>query len=148
MLTYTAALDILKILSITIKKGQTQNKTLLPSCLFSGFSPYLRVNLEVSLLNKLVVARVLAWGSGLASWEGVGEPGGAWEGGRRSRICPPWNVLLTVVPLERREDGVEDEEEAPEAPAMLCVEGEAGGRRWDKELEWPEKQVRKTAIKK
>lgn len=40
-----------------------------------------------------------------------------------------------MVPLERREDGVEDEEEAPEAPAMLCVEGEAGGRRWDKELE-------------
>lgn len=45
-------------------------------------------------------------------------------------------MLLTVVPLDRREDGVEDEEEAPEAPAMLCVEGEAGGRRWDKELEW------------
>lgn len=66
----------------------------------------------------------------------MGEPGGAWEGGLRSRICPPWNVLLTVVPLDRREDGVEDEEEAPEAPAMLCVEGEAGGRRWDKELEW------------
>lgn len=44
-------------------------------------------------------------------------------------------MLLTVVPLERREDGVEDEEEVPEAPAMLCVEGEAGGRRWDKELE-------------
>lgn len=110
------------------------------SRLFTGFSPYLRVNLEVSLLNKLVVARVRAWGSGLASWDGVGEPGGAWEGGLRSRICPPWNVLLTVVPLERREDGVEDEEEAPEAPAMLCVEGEAGGRRWDKELQWQEKQ--------
>lgn len=108
------------------------------SCLFTGSSPYLRVNLEVSLLNKLVVARVLAWGSGLASWDGVGEPGGAWEGGLRSRICPPWNVLLTVVPLDRREDGVEDEEEAPEAPAMLCVEGEAGGRRWDKELGWRE----------
>lgn len=30
------------------------------SCLFTGSSPYLRVNLEVSLLNKLVVARVLA----------------------------------------------------------------------------------------
>ncbi len=30
---------------------------------------------------------------------------------------------------------MEDEEEAPEAPAMLWVEGEAGGRRWDKELE-------------
>lgn len=43
-------------------------------------------------------------------------------------------MLLTVVPLDRREDGVEDEDEAPEAPAMLCVEGEAGGRRWDKEL--------------
>lgn len=50
-------------------------------------------------------------------------------------------MLLTVVPLERREDGVEDEEEVPEAPAMLCVEGEAGGRRWDKELEWQEKQL-------
>ena len=44
-------------------------------------------------------------------------------------------MLLTVDPLERREEGVEDEEEAPEAPAMLWVEGEAGGRRWDKELE-------------
>lgn len=40
-----------------------------------------------------------------------------------------------MVPLERREEGVEDEEEAPEAPAMLWVEGDAGGRRWDKELE-------------
>lgn len=58
----------------------------------------------------------------------------AWDGGRRSRICPPWKVLLTVDPLERRVEGVE-EEEAAEAPAMLCVEGEAGGRRWDKELE-------------
>lgn len=29
---------------------------------------------------------------------------------------------------------MEDEEEVPEAPAMLWVEGEAGGRRWDKEL--------------
>lgn len=38
-------------------------------------------------------------------------------------------------PLERRDEGVEDEEETPEAPAMLWVEGEAGGRRWDKELE-------------
>lgn len=44
-------------------------------------------------------------------------------------------MLLTVDPLERREDGVEEEEEVPEAPAMLCVDGEAGGRRWDKELE-------------
>lgn len=87
------------------------------------------------MLSKLVVARVLAWGSGQASWDGVGEPGGAWEGGLRSLICPPWKVLLTVDPLERREEGVEDEEEAPEAPAMLCVEGEAGGRRWDTELE-------------
>lgn len=43
-------------------------------------------------------------------------------------------MLLTVVPLERREEGVEEEEEAPEAPAMLWVEGDAGGRRWDKEL--------------
>lgn len=107
----------------------------LPSLLHPGFSPYLRVNLEVNLLNRLVVARVLAWGSGLASWDGVGEPGGTWEGGLRSLICPPWNVLLTVDPLDRREEGVEDEEEAPEAPAMLWVEGEAGGRRWDKELE-------------
>lgn len=87
------------------------------------------------MLSKLVVARVLAWGSGQASWDGVGEPGGAWEGGLRSLICPPWKVLLTVDPLERREEGVEDEEEAPEAPAMLWVEGEAGGRRWDTELE-------------
>lgn len=38
-------------------------------------------------------------------------------------------------PLERRDEGVEDEEETPEAPAMLWVEGEAGGRRWDSELE-------------
>lgn len=38
-------------------------------------------------------------------------------------------------PLDRREEGVEDEEETPEAPAMLWVEGEAGGRRWDKELQ-------------
>lgn len=44
-------------------------------------------------------------------------------------------MLLTVDPLERREEGVEDAEEAPEAPAMLWVEGEAGGSRWDKELE-------------
>lgn len=100
-----------------------------------SFSPYLRVNLEVILLSRLVVARVLAWGSGLASWDNVGEAGGAWEGGRRSRICPPWKVLLTVDPLERRAEGVEDEEEAPEAPAMLWVEGEAGGRRWDRELQ-------------
>lgn len=41
-------------------------------------------------------------------------------------------------PLDRREEGVEDEEEVPEAPAMLWVEGEAGGRRWDKELEGKE----------
>lgn len=81
------------------------------------------------------MARVLAWGNGLASWDGVGEAGGAWDGGRRSLICPPWKVLLTVEPLERREEGVEDEEEAPEAPAMLWVEGEVGGRRWDKVLE-------------
>lgn len=81
------------------------------------------------------MARVLAWGSGLASWDGVGEALGAWDGGRRSLICPPWKVLLTVVPLERREEGVEDEEETPEAPAMLWVEGEAGGRRWDKVLQ-------------
>lgn len=47
-------------------------------------------------------------------------------------------MLLTVDPLDRREEGVEDEEEAPEAPAMLWVEGEAGGRRWDKELEGKE----------
>lgn len=64
----------------------------------------------------------------------MGEAGGAWEGGRRSLICPPWKVLLTVDPLERREEGVEEDEETPEAPAMLWVEGEAGGRRWDKEL--------------
>lgn len=44
-------------------------------------------------------------------------------------------MLLTVDPLERRDEGVEDAEEAPEAPAMLWVEGEAGGSRWDKELE-------------
>lgn len=44
-------------------------------------------------------------------------------------------MLLTVEPLDRREEGVDDEEETPEAPAMLWVEGEAGGRRWDKELE-------------
>lgn len=100
-----------------------------------GCSPYLRVSLEVSLLSRLVVARVRAWGRGLASWEGVGEAGGTCEGGRRSLICPPWKVLLTVDPLERRDEGVEDEEEAPEAPAMLWVEGEAGGRRWDKVLE-------------
>lgn len=86
------------------------------------------------MLSKLVVALVLAWGSGLASWDGVGEPGGTWDGGLRSLIWPPWKVLLTVDPLERREEGVEDEEEAPEAPAMLWVEGDAGGRRWDKEL--------------
>lgn len=82
------------------------------------------------MLSRLVVARVRAWGSGLASWDGVGE-----AGGRRSLICPPWKVLLTVDPLERRDEGVEDEEEAPEAPAMLWVEGEAGGRRWDRVLE-------------
>lgn len=86
------------------------------------------------MLSKLVVALVLAWGIGLESWDGVGEPGGIWEGALRSLIWPPWKVLLTVDPLERREEGVEDEEEAPEAPAMLWVEGDAGGRRWDKEL--------------
>lgn len=86
------------------------------------------------MLSKLVVALVLAWGSGLESWDGVGEPGGTWEGALRSLIWPPWKVLLTVDPLERREEGVEEEEEAPEAPAMLWVEGDAGGRRWDKEL--------------
>lgn len=86
------------------------------------------------MLSRLLVARVLAWGSGLASC--VGEPGGTREEGvRRSRICPPWKVLLTVEPRDRRDEGVEDEEETPEAPAMLWVEGEAGGRRWDKELE-------------
>lgn len=87
------------------------------------------------MLSRLVVARVLACGSGLASWDGVGDAGGACEGGLRSLICPPWKVLLTVDPLERREEGVEDEEETPDAPAMLWVEGEAGGRRWDKVLE-------------
>lgn len=86
------------------------------------------------MLSRLVVALVLAWGIGLESWDGVGEPGGIWEGALRSLIWPPWKVLLTVDPLERREEGVEDEEEAPEAPAMLWVEGDAGGRRWDKEL--------------
>lgn len=87
------------------------------------------------MLSRLLVARVLAWGSGLASCDGVGEPGGTWEGVLRSLICPPWKVLLTVEPRDRREEGVEDEEETPEAPAMLWVEGEAGGRRWDRELE-------------
>lgn len=71
------------------------------------------------MLSRLVVARVLAWGSGPASWDGVGEAGGPWEGGLLSLICPPWKVLLTVDPLESREEGVEDEEETPEAPAML-----------------------------
>lgn len=98
--------------------------------ILSGSSVTLRVSLEVSLLSRVV--RVLMWGRGLASWDGIGEAGGAWEGGRRSLICPPWKVLLTVEPLERREEGVEDE--TPEAPAMLWVEGEEGGRRWDMEL--------------
>lgn len=64
----------------------------------------------------------------------MGDGRGVWEGVRRSLICPPWNVLLTVEPLDRQDEGVEDEEETPEAPAMLWVEGEAGGRRWDKVL--------------
>lgn len=114
---------------------QFNSLPLLHPSLFTGFSPYLRVSLEVILLSRLLVARVLAWGSGLASCDGVGEPGGTWEGVLRSRICPPWKVLLTVEPRDRREEGVEDEEETPEAPAMLWVEGEAGGRRWDRELE-------------
>lgn len=64
----------------------------------------------------------------------MGDGRGVWEGVRRSLICPPWNVLLTVDPLERQDEGVDDEEETPEAPAMLWVEGEAGGRRCDKVL--------------
>lgn len=96
-----------------------------------SFSSYLRVNLEVILLSRLLVARVRVWDSGLASWDGVGEAGGATEGGLRSLICPPWKVLLTVEPRERRAVGVEAEEDTPEAPAMLWLEGEAGGRRWD-----------------
>lgn len=40
-------------------------------------SPYLRVSLEVILLSRLVVPLVLALGSGLASWDGVGDEGGA-----------------------------------------------------------------------
>lgn len=91
----------------------------------------LRVSLEVSLLNRLEVARVRAWGKGLASWDRVGEVGGAWEGGRRSLSWPPWKVLRMLEPRVRREPA---EEEVPEAPAMLWVEGEAGGSRWEMEL--------------
>lgn len=111
--------------NLFLPKPQLKRIPLLPPPL----SSYLRVSLEVSLLSRLEVARVLAWGSGLASWDGVGEAGGACEGGRRSRICPPWNVLLTVEPLESRDEGVEDEVDTPDAPAMLWVEGDAGGIR-------------------
>lgn len=83
------------------------------------------------MLNRLEVARVRAWGRGLASWDRVGEVGGAWEGGRRSLSWPPWKVLRMLEPRVRREP---EEEEVPEAPAMLWVEGEAGGSRWDMEL--------------
>lgn len=39
---------------------------------------YLRVSLEVSLLKRLEVALVRAWGRGLVSWwDKVGEVGGA-----------------------------------------------------------------------
>lgn len=83
------------------------------------------------MLNRLEVARVRAWGKGLASWDRVGEVGGAWEGGRRSLSWPPWKVLRMLEPRVRREPA---EEEVPEAPAMLWVEGEAGGSRWEMEL--------------
>lgn len=39
---------------------------------------YLRVSFEVSLVKRLEVALVRAWGSGLASWwDRVGDVGGA-----------------------------------------------------------------------
>ena len=38
---------------------------------------YLRVSLEVSLVKRLEVARLRAWGSEPASWDRVGEVGGA-----------------------------------------------------------------------
>lgn len=55
-------------------------------------------------------------------------------------------MLLTVDPLERQDEGVEDEEETPEAPAMLWVDGEAGGRRWDKVLKRREEENRRQKI--
>lgn len=45
---------------------------------FYHHASYLRVSLEVSLVKRLDVALVRAWGSGLASWcDRVGEVGGA-----------------------------------------------------------------------
>lgn len=99
----------------------------------SGSSVTLRVSFEVSLENRFVVARLRECGRGLASWERVGEVGGAWVGGRWSLSCPPWKVLRMVDPLVSRERSEDVEPEAP-APEMLWVDGEAGGNRCDKEL--------------
>jgi len=84
-------------------------------------------------VNRFVVARLRECGRGLASWERVGEVGGAWVGGRWSLSWPPWKVLRMVDPLVNRERSDDVEPEAP-APEMLWVDGEAGGNRCDKEL--------------
>lgn len=94
-------------------------------------------------MNKFVVARLREWGRGLASWERVGEVGGAWVGVRWSRSWPPWKVLRMVEPLVNRERSEDVELEAP-APVMLWVDGEAGGNRCDKELR---KETRKMHVK-
>lgn len=54
--------------------------------------------------------------------------------GTRSRICPPWNVLRMVEPRVSLHRSAEDEEDDAPAPEILRVEGEAGGRRWEREL--------------
>lgn len=86
--------------------------------------------MEVSLLKRLEVARERLWGSGKASGASVGEAGGPLgpPAVRRSRTCPPWKVLRTVVPRARRA-------RSEEAAAMLWLEGDAGGTRPATELQ-------------
>lgn len=88
--------------------------------------------MEVSLLKRLEVARERLWGSGEASGASGGEAGGPLGPPtvRRSRTCPPWKVLRTVVPRARRARS----EEA--VVAMLWLEGDAGGTRPVTELRW------------
>lgn len=77
--------------------------------------------MEVSLLSRLLVPLERAW-LREESWEGVGEEGGALvAGGGGLRTCPPWNVLRTVEPRDKRDDKEEtpeeEEEEATPTPA-------------------------------
>ncbi|KAG7274640.1 hypothetical protein CRUP_009683 [Coryphaenoides rupestris] len=108
-----------------------------------GPSPYLRVSLEVSLLKRLVVARVRAWGRGVASWDRVGEVGAAWweeeeeerGGGPAVPDLAPVEVAATDVPLAagkvgRGRGGEEGGARRPgDAVAWRGRRAEAGGWR-------------------